>query len=238
VSKTSKEIIENIAKFIKTSECFPKMWEPRTGLAVLDYVRPGYLCVDVGAHIGWYTAMCALLAGPRGGVLAYEPVPGKAEACRRMAQACQERADCASVRVYQQGLGDVFKYRTVVRGEAWSLVDSTDTAATTILSAPLDEDLRDVPKLAYTGFFLKIDVDGEEARVIEGAAAFIRKCKPVILLECGPYYAKLQGLDFEVPLRFLESVGYKFRGAKGASLTVEQIMKVPNHMTWNVFCEV
>lgn len=231
-----KNLFENVENFVKTRKCTPNTWEPHTGLATLDYVRPGYLCVDVGAHVGWYTAMCALLAGPRGGVLAYEPVPDKAETCRRLAQTCQERDDCASIRVYQQGLGDALKYRTVVRGEAWSLVDSKEPDAITILSTRLDPDLIDVPKLAYTGFFLKIDVDGEEARVITGATGFIKKCKPTILLECGPYYARLQGLDFEVPLQFLASLGYHFIADHGKSLTIPEIMGIEDHTTWNVFC--
>lgn len=38
-------------------------------------VRPGDVCLDVGANMGWYTTLLHKLAGPTGEVHAFEPVP-------------------------------------------------------------------------------------------------------------------------------------------------------------------
>ena len=37
-------------------------------------VRPGWVVIDVGANIGYYSLLCAKLAGPIGRVFAFEPV--------------------------------------------------------------------------------------------------------------------------------------------------------------------
>src|SRR4051794_36295054 len=38
-------------------------------------VRPGGRVLDIGAHIGYYTVLCAQLVGPTGHVWAFEPSP-------------------------------------------------------------------------------------------------------------------------------------------------------------------
>jgi len=48
-------------------------WEAWVTLAVARLVRPGWRCVNVGAHVGYYAVLMADLAGPVGGVWAFEP---------------------------------------------------------------------------------------------------------------------------------------------------------------------
>ena len=49
--------------------------EPFQTRLVEELVRPGDVVVDAGAHIGYYTLLCARRAGPNGRVLAFEPSP-------------------------------------------------------------------------------------------------------------------------------------------------------------------
>lgn len=55
-------------------------WEMWVTELLPQLIRPGAVCVDVGAHVGYYTLQMADLAGPRGSVHAFEPNP----ALRRM----------------------------------------------------------------------------------------------------------------------------------------------------------
>ncbi len=48
-------------------------WEPWVTLAVARLVKPKMRCWNIGANVGYYTALMALLTGPEGRVFAIEP---------------------------------------------------------------------------------------------------------------------------------------------------------------------
>ena len=206
-------VLRDANQLVDTGKATTQMWENITSQATLGYVKPGMVCIDVGAHLGWYTALCARLAGPTGLVIAFEPLPDKAEFCRCVAFHTQHDERCAPVHIIQSGVGDRENYRAVEKGEAWSLCDVEKTPnvesskIAVIRNTTLDGYFRNI---AAKSVFLKIDVDGYETPVIFGGTSFISAKKPVILLECGPYYAKLMGYDFRKPLDFLEKIGYRF----------------------------
>lgn len=62
-------------------------WEMAVTQAVASLVRPGAVCVDVGANQGYYTLLLAGLAGPEGRVHAVEPHPHMAGLLRRSVMA-------------------------------------------------------------------------------------------------------------------------------------------------------
>ena len=51
------------------------VWEPNVTANFRRVVAPGDVCLDIGAHIGYYTLLAARLAGPGGHVYAFEPHP-------------------------------------------------------------------------------------------------------------------------------------------------------------------
>ena len=50
-------------------------WEPHLTDAFRGRLAPGDVCVDVGAHVGYYTLLASRLVGPQGQVYAFEPSP-------------------------------------------------------------------------------------------------------------------------------------------------------------------
>src|SRR5882762_1728801 len=50
-------------------------FEPRETRLAKKHLRPGMTCVDVGANVGYYTALTAQAVGPSGCVVAFEPSP-------------------------------------------------------------------------------------------------------------------------------------------------------------------
>jgi FkbM family methyltransferase len=51
------------------------VWEPNVTAAFREALAPGDVCLDLGAHIGYYTVLAARLVGPEGHVYAFEPAP-------------------------------------------------------------------------------------------------------------------------------------------------------------------
>ena len=58
-------------------------WESWITKAIMDYVRPGMVCADVGACLGYYTLIMADLVGPEGFIYCIEPNPVQAQLIRR-----------------------------------------------------------------------------------------------------------------------------------------------------------
>lgn len=49
-------------------------WEMWVTQAIVDYVKPGMTCIDVGANVGYFTLLLGELVGDKGEVIGYEPM--------------------------------------------------------------------------------------------------------------------------------------------------------------------
>jgi FkbM family methyltransferase len=58
-------------------------WEPNVTHAFVQALGPGDVCVDVGAHAGYYTLLASKLVGGQGHVYAFEPSPANYRVLRR-----------------------------------------------------------------------------------------------------------------------------------------------------------
>ena len=59
------------------------VWEPHITEAFRTCLAAGDVCVDIGAHVGYYTLLASRLVGPSGRVYAFEPSPGVYRALER-----------------------------------------------------------------------------------------------------------------------------------------------------------
>jgi hypothetical protein len=58
------------------------VWEPHITAAFRELLASGDVCVDVGAHIGYFSLLASRLVGPHGHVYALEPAPATYAALR------------------------------------------------------------------------------------------------------------------------------------------------------------
>lgn len=200
------------------------------------YVAPSAVVVDVGAHIGAHTIVYSRLA-PQGTVYAFEPQP--------VAFSCLQHnlSQCTNVQLRQLALSnksgvlrmrlhdaDYRASRIETEEERTELPEQRaveDKAVSTAIVAWLKNDQTTI--LVQTSTldeqfpeqqvnFIKIDVEGHEAPVLQGGLALLKRCRPVLQLELSPF---LQRMANRVPsdlIKFIQEQGYQVRRINGAAL--------------------
>lgn len=138
-------------------------------------LREGDVTIDCGANIGGLTIPMAELVGPTGKVYAFE-------ASRDNAKLLQDNVEQTGhtdvVEVFAMAASDVRGKLPINTTNAYyPKVDSDAVASDFIKAMPID-DLK-LPACRL----IKIDVDGCEQRVIDGAAETIKRCRPVLYVE-------------------------------------------------------
>jgi len=162
-------------------------------------LKPGNVVIEVGANIGAHTLLLSQLVTRSGAVIAFEPQRVLFQTlCANMALNHVTNAYC-----FQQAVGA--KPGAVVIPP----LDYTKPNNFGGLSLGTYQAGEQVPLATIDAFnfafchFLKIDVEGMEQQVLEGAAKLIHKFKPVIYLE-NDRQEKSDDL-----IRHLDSLGYK-----------------------------
>jgi FkbM family methyltransferase len=144
-----------------------------------QFVRPGETVIEVGANIGAHTIHLARLVGPKGLVVAYEP------------QRVIYHLLCANLALNE--LNNVHTYRAAV-GAAPGMVtlppiDYGKEGNFGGVSMRVGTPGEQVPVFALDRLqvaslrLLKIDVEGMEADVIEGARQLIQRHQPILYVE-------------------------------------------------------
>lgn len=147
-----------------------------------QWVRPGDWVLDIGANIGRYTLRLSGIVGPKGRVLAFEPVPSSFE----LLSFYTASNSMANITLFNVALSDRTQEIGVTIPPLTSVTFDTKTMAqltsTTdglrILSVPLD-DLKIPRKIS----FVKIDTEGHELQVLKGMRKLIQRDHPVFLIE-------------------------------------------------------
>lgn len=175
--------------------------------AAQSFIRPGDLVIDAGANKGAYLYWLRRFAGPTGAVLAYEPQPSLA---RYLEQACFRFA-WQNVQVQPIALSDhAGKSMLHIPGSGVSpgaslessALDEMDGSRIECLIDTLDHQLRGRGPLR----FLKVDVEGHELALFQGALETLEAHHPTLLFECEQRH--LTRHRMEDVFAFLRGLGY------------------------------
>ena len=143
------------------------------------YVRPGSTAIDVGANVGAHTLSLSSIVGPHGKVHAYEPralIVERLEANLKLNQA--ENVVVHAVGVGQKRGQIPFNEEGGNFNQGVGHFDPDSKVVIPITS--LDEDLS---RIVGGISFIKIDVEGYELQVLQGAREVLAKHRPTIVLE-------------------------------------------------------
>jgi FkbM family methyltransferase len=176
--------------------------------AVVEQIPAGATAIDAGANIGIVTTQLCRAVGAHGTVHAIEPLPANVARLRELKRdnnlgqltiwdcALSDRAGSAILRLH--GATGTSAYA--------SLTASWNTAAAVSVSTRVLDDI--VPSDTRVGF-IKLDVEGAEALVIDGASRIVTNDRPIIYCEFNDIVLKDAGSSSEELLGKFESLGYR-----------------------------
>ncbi len=189
------------------------------------WIRPNTLVIDVGANIGYFTLRFAAWVGPGGKVLAIEPELRNFQWLQR--QIARSR--------YGRRVEAIQAAAAEVDGAAFLQLDPLHpgnhrlgTQGVPVATVQLDSLLaaRSWPDVS----FIKIDVQGAEARVLRGARATLQRCRPALLVEVDDRALEQFGSSAGALLKFCTDQGYQLqtftRSGISAAQTVEQVLSL------------
>jgi FkbM family methyltransferase len=206
----------SILTYLQTGASF----EPDVANVLVRVLREGDVAVDVGANVGYLTTLAAMLVGPMGHVVAFEPGPENLARLR----ANLALNDCTNVTVVEKAVtnqvGDVEFFINSDDSGGNALWDPAQypgnvkclatpirlTVPGTTLGAELEE-LRLAPKV------IKIDTEGAEQRVLEGMRSLLASQEPrFIIAELHPFGLAKLGCSQQSLRGFIEGLGYSTFG--------------------------
>jgi FkbM family methyltransferase len=198
----------------------------KTGRLGVDYqdiyflknlVRPGDFCIDIGAHLGYFTIELSRLCGDKGQVYAIEPMSKFYNTLREIT----DRKKLKNITLYHYAMGGdsafvemgiprvnnvkKFAYARIMRSSTFlEYVESEK-----VKNASGDELFLELPRVD----FIKCDVEGVELSVLQSFREVISKHHPVVLCELSDPKDRKHLLDLLSPysygLYYLENKNLK-----------------------------
>ena len=192
--------------------CFREgRWDAHVEAYIRTILRPGQTAIDVGANLGYFTAVMAQCVGPGGRVWSFEPVPETFE----LLTLCRSLNDYTQVTPIRVALGES-------DGSAEITYDKRHSGIATLYPAHVAGEtqrveLRSLDALVATGDvgphpnLMKIDVEGHELAVLRGAREIIGRASPTLVFELNERAARAAGWTLAELAELLLSLGdYSF----------------------------
>jgi FkbM family methyltransferase len=197
----------------------------------LALLQPGDTAIDVGVHYGIHLFDMARATAPGGHVFGVEANPERFQAMeRRRIDSAVENATIFNVAAGNRNARVAFNVNVTNTGRSGLLVNKMEE---TDIMERIDVDMRPLDDLvpdAERLRFIKIDVEGAEAIVIQGARRIIGRARPCVIFEgrltdsadtCGIAYGELMDtlsgyavfdlFGDEVDFRTASGSGWNFR---------------------------
>lgn len=170
-------------------------------------IKPGMTIIDIGANLGYYTAIASCLAGERGLVMAFEPEPNFFKLLSR--------------NIRRNGLKNVVNFELAIAEKNGltnlylsnenkghnSLINSEELKnSVQVKTATLDDFLAS-HKITKVDM-IKMDIEGAEILALEGMKNTLIKHRPLLFLEFSPHSIikiNRNPMDFLLTIR---NIGY------------------------------
>lgn len=160
----------------------------------------GDVVIDVGANEGYISIPLALKVGEQGRVYSIEPHPANVATLKENIGL----NNLINVTVIPKAVSDEKGIMTFYGDRAWGTLINSHMTGESKTEVDLLDNIIQVPvKL------IKIDVEGNEIRVIRGAKNLIQTFKPIIVFEVNLSYLAYVDISINETFDFLKGNGYQ-----------------------------
>ena len=181
---------------------------------LISFLKPGQTVYDVGGFVGWYAVYSAHKVGANGKVVTFEPVPETANLLRRHLTL---NNITGRVRLVEAACSN---NSGVISMPAWSKI--TYASGNAIRNAYPDKNRKprfmSVCTICLDDFWksdgtqpdiIKIDVEGAELWVLQGATSLLKQVRPMVFLEIHSFAWSIFDTTESQFINFLKSVDYE-----------------------------
>lgn len=186
-----------------THGCWLGSYEIKKRRLIEQVVTEGSVMYDIGANAGFFTLLASVLVGPKGRVIAFEPLP-------RNLGFLKENLGLnrmTNVTVIEAAVSDHGGVASFAGGASDALGHLALNGEFQVTTVSLDDlvERREIP----TPDDIKMDVEGAEMLVLAGAKSILLNVHPALFIDTHGRDVHRQALDF------LESLGYQFQFIDG-----------------------
>lgn len=173
-------------------------------------LKPGSVCLDVGAQMGYLSLAMATAADRRTVVHSFEPESNNAARLRE--------------NVALNSLSNITLHQTAVSTVDGSLKlylsndRNAGTHSTVFIESNVSSEFVEIPSITLESFarekrlssidLIKIDVEGAEIDVINGALTVLKQHKPLVIMELSDHLQQARGQTCAEFKEFMASYGY------------------------------
>lgn len=196
----------DLREMIDASLFYSGTYEIEAERTITAALKPGMTAIDIGANIGYHTFRMARAVGKSGRVVAIEPT-GWAFSKLQRNIALNTIPNIYPLKI---ALGDRDQGPVELRVRSSFRLDASDLRTDEVVPMyTLDAALREngVDRVD----FLKMDVDGFEAKVIRGAQETLARDRPIMFFEVTPSAMRANGDDVSDLVGTLTGLGYRLQ---------------------------
>jgi FkbM family methyltransferase len=202
-------------------------------------LRPGDVFVDAGANIGLYSLLAGRLVGPSGSVLAFEPCAATFERLRENVR----RSGMPQISCHRIALSNIAGPATL--SVSRSGFDAWNSLAGILADGEFTSE--SVMTITWDAFWaqqtlqkrvtvMKIDVEGWEVPVLEGAYALLSRADaPVLQVEFTPANAATAGSSSDQLFDRIRQYGYTLYRYDAADETLCEVATAPTQHHCNLY---
>ena len=183
--------------------CWFGTYDPAESRLMKQWIRPGSVFFDIGAQAGYHAMYASSLVGPSGHVFAFEPAP------RNLAHLKQHLlmnhlTNISVVAAAVSNVQGVFQFDCADNSVAGHL---SAVGALTVRTISLDQQIDSgiLPEPDY----VKIDAEGAELKILEGARNMLTRRHPILSVETQQWLPEFATIR-EDCIRLIVKLGYQW----------------------------